>query len=148
MTAFLILHELTAIVPLVALFGVFHYYINVGPIEAWMRGHYGTYVSEGVGKFERYFKRKGWFGFGEGDEAIAGAEGLEGGVKQGVDGSIAVGEETDSIQAQKYKVVVEVALAYAITKAFLPLRIIASVWATPWFAGVLLRLRRIVRPVR
>jgi hypothetical protein len=42
---------------------------------------------------------------------------------------------------QKYRIVVEVALAYAITKALLPIRILGSVWATPWFAGVLVRLR-------
>jgi hypothetical protein len=44
----------------------------------------------------------------------------------------------------KYRVVVEVALAYALTKVLLPVRIVASVWATPWFAGVLLRLRSLV----
>jgi hypothetical protein len=34
------------------------------------------------------------------------------------------------------KVIVEVATAYAITKALLPLRLVFSVWATPWFARV------------
>jgi hypothetical protein len=34
------------------------------------------------------------------------------------------------------RVVVEVATAYAITKAALPLRIALSIWATPWFARV------------
>lgn len=29
---------------------------------------------------------------------------------------------------------VELATAYAITKALLPLRLVLSVWATPWFA--------------
>lgn len=32
------------------------------------------------------------------------------------------------------RVVVELATAYAITKALLPLRLVVSVWATPWFA--------------
>ena len=32
------------------------------------------------------------------------------------------------------RVVVELATAYAITKALLPLRLVLSVWATPWFA--------------
>lgn len=32
------------------------------------------------------------------------------------------------------RVVVELATAYAITKMLLPLRLVGSVWATPWFA--------------
>jgi hypothetical protein len=44
----------------------------------------------------------------------------------------------------KYRVVVEIGLAYALTKVLLPVRIVGSVWATPWFAGVLGRLRRVV----
>ncbi|KAG7288922.1 hypothetical protein NEMBOFW57_005282 [Staphylotrichum longicolle] len=54
--AFLVLHELTAVVPLLGLFGLFHYTEHV-PV-AWMVGHYGGYVREGVGRFERYFRRK------------------------------------------------------------------------------------------
>jgi hypothetical protein len=33
---------------------------------------------------------------------------------------------------------IEVATAYAITKVFLPARILLSVWATPWFARVVI----------
>lgn len=32
------------------------------------------------------------------------------------------------------RVVVELATAYAVTKALLPLRLILSIWGTPWFA--------------
>ena len=32
------------------------------------------------------------------------------------------------------RVVVELATAYAVTKALLPLRLVLSVWGTPWFA--------------
>lgn len=32
------------------------------------------------------------------------------------------------------KLVVEFATAYAVTKALLPVRLVLSVWATPWFA--------------
>jgi hypothetical protein len=145
-TAFLILHELTAIVPLFALFGVFHYYTDVGPIEAWMKGHYGAYVAQGTQRFDKYFRRKGWFGFNQEEESVLDT-GPDGGTKVVRDGRIGDGELTDA-RAQKYKVVVEVALAYAITKALLPVRIVGSVWATPWFAGVLVRLRRLVRPAR
>ena len=45
----------------------------------------------------------------------------------------------------RYRVVVEVGLAYALTKVLLPVRIVGSLWATPWFAGVLGRLGRVVR---
>lgn len=37
---------------------------------------------------------------------------------------------------QGTRVLVEVATAYALTKVFLPARILLSVWATPWFARV------------
>lgn len=134
--AFLALHELTAVVPLLGLFGLFHYTDHV-PV-GYVTEHYGAYVGEGLARFERYFRRKGWFGFGEGDgdgEADVAAAG-EGGA-------------LDRWQKDgRYKVVVEVALAYAITKALLPVRIVASLWATPWFAGVLGRLQMLVRRKR
>jgi hypothetical protein len=38
--------------------------------------------------------------------------------------------------SNKTRILVEVATAYAITKVFLPARILLSVWATPWFARV------------
>ncbi len=99
-----------------------------------MLEHYGGQVRDGVARFERYFKKKGWFGFHseEGDEAS------ELGDKE--TGDVLSRWESDG----KYKVVVEVALAYAITKVLLPVRVVASVWATPWFAGVLVRLRKLV----
>ncbi|KAH8887367.1 hypothetical protein GQ53DRAFT_613498, partial [Thozetella sp. PMI_491] len=121
--AFLVLHELTAIVPLVGLFGFFHYtdYVPIG----YMLENYGSYVRDGAIRFERYFRKKGWLG-----EEDRGAED---------EGAL------DLWQASgRYKMVVEVALAYAITKVLLPVRIIGSVWATPWFAGVLIRMRRLV----
>ncbi|KAF5123363.1 hypothetical protein E5D57_011276 [Metarhizium anisopliae] len=125
--SFLILHELTAIVPLCALFALFHYTTFV-PV-AYVTSHFGDYVQTGISRFERYFSRKGWFGFGPGDADKEKADDAMDKWKSG---------------EQKYKILVEVALAYAITKALLPIRIIGSVWATPWFAGVLLRLRRVL----
>lgn len=137
--AFLILHELTAVVPLVALFGVFHYtdYVPLG----YMMANYGGYVREGVGRFERYFTRKGWFGFGgEGEEGGKTEVGAGAGTEEGNKGGKDVMERWESPDG-KYRVVVEIALAYAITKVLLPVRILGSVWATPWFAGVLARIR-------
>lgn len=37
---------------------------------------------------------------------------------------------------QGSRILIEVATAYAITKVLLPVRIMFSVWATPWFARV------------
>ncbi|KAK3902924.1 hypothetical protein C8A05DRAFT_43751 [Staphylotrichum tortipilum] len=122
--AFLALHELTAVVPLAGLFALFHYteYAPVG----WVAGHFGGYLKEGVGRFERYFRRKGWIG----DEEI-----------QGEEGGVVEGWAADG----RYRVVVEVGLAYALTKVLLPVRIVVSLWATPWVAGVLGRVGRLVR---
>lgn len=131
-TAFLILHELTAIVPLVGLFGVFHY-TQLAPV-GYMLEHYGGYVRQGTERFEGYFRKKGWFGFEKGEEK-----------KQGD------GEGGDEVMRRweggegRYRIVVEVALAYALTKVLLPVRVVGSLWATPWFAGVLGRVRRLVK---
>jgi hypothetical protein len=123
--SFLILHELTAVVPLFALFGVFHY-TNYIPIE-YMTEHFGAYVDSGLARFEKYFARKGWFGFDT--SALATASDSEDAAA--ADGAMDRWRSGD----QKYRILVEVALAYAVTKALLPVRIVWSVWATPWFAG-------------
>ncbi|KAG5982061.1 hypothetical protein E4U55_002321 [Claviceps digitariae] len=125
--SFLILHELTAIVPLFLLVALFHYTTFV-PV-AYMSTHFGNYLQAGITRFERYFSRKGWFGFRPEDVE-----------KDGSDGVDALGK-WDSGE-RKYKILVEVALAYAVTKALLPVRIVGSVWATPWFAGVMIKLRK------
>ena len=131
--AFLVLHEVTAVVPLLGLFGLFHYGgASAAPME-YMMEHYGDYVRDGTARFERYFTRKGWFGFG--GDAAATAKGIEG---EGNDAVMSRWEGSDG----KYRIVVEVALAYAITKALLPARIVFSLWATPWFAGLMGRMRR------
>lgn len=132
--SFLILHELTAIVPLVALFVLFHYTTYV-PLT-YVTEHFGNYVEAGVSRFEKYFRRKGWFGF---EKGVTGANGqpLQDGPGQPQD-AVSKWQTGDP----KYKILVEVSLAYAITKALIPLRIVCSVWATPWFAGVLVGLRK------
>lgn len=131
--AFLILHEITAIVPVLGLFGLFHY-TAYAPAD-YITEHWGGYVGDGVRRFEKYFRRKGWFGFGAEDPASMGAE-SEGG--SGDAKSLVMGWEGAE---GKYKLLADVALAWAITKALLPLRIVGSLWATPWFAGVLVRGR-------
>lgn len=139
--AFLVLHELTAVVPLLGLFGLFHYGgASAAPI-GYMMEHYGAYVREGAARFERYFTRKGWFGFGREDgDGEAAAREIKG--DDGEDDAAVMSrwEGSDG----KYRIVVEVALAYAITKVLLPARIVVSLWATPWFAGVMGRVRRLL----
>ncbi|KAK0383631.1 hypothetical protein NLU13_9542 [Sarocladium strictum] len=139
LVSFLILHELTAIVPLFAFFGLFHY-TDLVP-TAYITKHFGTYVDAGITRFERYFRRKQWFGFNQED----GREGQFIGQEASEQEKATHAEEVmrRSEGDGKYKILTEVALAYAITKAALPIRIIGSVWATPWFASVLIRVRGI-----
>ena len=56
-TSFLILHEITAIVPLLGLAGIFHYTEWLPPFFA-----EGKWIKEGVERFGKYFRRKGWLG--------------------------------------------------------------------------------------
>jgi hypothetical protein len=86
-------------------------------------------VKEGVEKFSRYFKRKGWFGV-ESEISDNGDVVLP--MKDGVGGS---GQAWDFSEGG-LRIVLEVATAWAVTKALLPVRLVLSVWATPWFARV------------
>lgn len=56
-SAFLLLHELTAIIPLFALAGIFHYTRWLPPFIS-----EGQWISNGVEMFGNYFRRKGWLG--------------------------------------------------------------------------------------
>ncbi|KAG0123958.1 hypothetical protein HOY82DRAFT_494641 [Tuber indicum] len=98
-TSFVILHELTAIVPLAGLFLFFHKTRWTPP------GLPGEWVVAGVDMFGKYVRRKGWQRF-KGDEGA--------------------------------RLLFEVATAWAVVKALLPVRIAVSLWATPWFARVVL----------
>lgn len=133
--SFLILHEITAIVPVLGLFGLFHYtdYVPV----SYVTDHFGGYVQEGLRRFERYFKRKGWFGFGGDEDSTAPSSVASDEAKQEPQSAMDRWQSGDD----RYKLLVEIALAYAITKALLPIRIIGSVWATPWFARGLMRAK-------
>jgi hypothetical protein len=124
-TAFLLLHEVTAVVPLLGLAGAFHYYHWLPPYFA-----EGAWVVAGVEKFGRYFRRKGWIGDGEEVEA-------EWRAKDGKDLT-----QVETTRGLKWwnrgeggmRWVVEFGTAYAIVKALLPVRILVSVWGAPWFA--------------
>jgi hypothetical protein len=130
-TSFLILHELTAIIPLVGLTATFHYTKYLPP---WFAE--GKWVSDGVEKFGRYFKKKGWLGPTEERE-------LERGNVMGEDGKVITGTGGVARRGQWWnrgeggvRLVVETATAYAIVKALLPVRIGVSVWGAPWFASL------------
>ena len=56
-TSFLLLHELTAIVPLFALAATFHYTNWLPPYVS-----EGKWVEESIRKFGNYFRKKGWLG--------------------------------------------------------------------------------------
>ncbi|KAL4994147.1 hypothetical protein BDV10DRAFT_10286 [Aspergillus recurvatus] len=110
-TSFLILHEITAVVPLVGLVTAFHY-------GNWLPD-FTSYsgFEEGTRRFTRWLKKKGW-----------------------VEDSVDVDNVTAGTAMEKkgVRLILEFATAYAATKALLPLRIVASVWATPWFARTVL----------
>lgn len=104
-SAFLILHEITAVVPIFGLTTYFHYYNWLPPyISEW------KWVSEYTVKLGNYLRKRGWIN----EEKRSGRWFGRG--------------ETGT------RIVVELATAWAITKALLPLRLVISVWGTPWFA--------------
>jgi hypothetical protein len=107
-----------------------------------------SYLAPGIEKFGKYFRRKGWFGLGgeEGGPSLGPYPGPSAAPPTDSTGSsTGRDEEQEQARGQKWdldfnrpgtRIVVEVAAAYAITKALLPLRLMLSVWATPWFARV------------
>ncbi|KAL4886276.1 hypothetical protein BJY04DRAFT_100179 [Aspergillus karnatakaensis] len=114
-TSFLILHEITAVVPLFGLVAAFHY-------GGWLPD-FTSYsgFEEGTRRFGKWLRKRGW------------VEDVDAEVAQGTDTAVATATEKEGV-----RLVLEFATAYAVTKALLPLRIAGSVWATPWFARVVL----------
>lgn len=113
-TSFLILHEITAILPLFGLVGAFHYGNWMPDLAS------GGALDEGTQRFGRWLRKKGW-------------------VEEDADVNVVATDssatEGDTKRERKgARLVLEFATAYALTKALLPLRIVTSVWATPWFA--------------
>ncbi|KAL2001303.1 hypothetical protein VTN02DRAFT_1945 [Thermoascus thermophilus] len=127
--AFLILHEITAVVPLFGLVAAFHY-------GGWMPdpvttgGGDGAF-DEGVRRFGRWLRRKGWVDESDVERVEAAAEGAGPARRTAVAAAEEEGKEGKGV-----RLLLEFATAYAVTKALLPVRIVASVWATPWFARV------------
>ncbi|CAN9156614.1 unnamed protein product [Alternaria alternata] len=147
-TSFLILHELTAIIPLFGLAGYFHYTHWLPP---WFAE--GAWIASGVERFGRYFKRKGWIRSDEALEAEREVDEIQKDDKQrkwmkgsgllSASDDDGIGSETKrlrkvdqawNISEGGVRLVVEFATAYTIVKMFLIPRIVFSVWATPTFA--------------
>ena len=128
-TAFLVLHEITALVPLVGLAATFHYTKWMPPFVG-----EGKWVADGVEKYGNYLRKKGWLGEEDGKKSSRWGKG-EGGTRIVIEyvlhpGILCGGWEFDANCSSR------LGTAYAITKALLPLRLLASVWTTPWFAKV------------
>ncbi|KAJ5723660.1 hypothetical protein N7488_001695 [Penicillium malachiteum] len=123
-TAFLILHEITAIVPLFGLVAAFHYGNWLPDLQSGS-GENNAF-DEGAARFGRWLRKKGWV-----DDAD---------VSTVTEHEVTVSGDHKGKERAGVRLVLEFATAYAITKALLPLRIAGSVWATPWFA------RTIVNP--
>ncbi|KAL1645725.1 hypothetical protein SLS58_003609 [Diplodia intermedia] len=126
-TAFLLLHEVTAIVPLVGLAATFHYADWLPPYIS-----EGAWVKQGVERFGRYFRRKGWIAD---DDAVVREARDEVDYEDGARAKMRRRAGTAWTWGEGgVRLLVEVATAWAVTKALLPLRLAVSLWATPWFA--------------
>ncbi|KAF1942301.1 hypothetical protein EJ02DRAFT_402620 [Clathrospora elynae] len=147
-TSFLILHELTAIIPLFGLAGYFHYTHWLPP---WFAE--GAWIASGVERFGRYFKRKGWIRSEDALEAerevaeirkdakwrewMKRKGWLSGSDDDGIGSEVKRMRRADqawNAGGGGIRLVLEFATAYAIVKALVVPRIAFSAWATPWFA--------------
>jgi hypothetical protein len=137
-TSFLILHELTAIIPLFGLAGYFHY---THWLPSWFAE--GEFVLSGVERFGRYFRRKGWIRSGEAEEAEREVQEIVAEKDRIRHEDISADKEASKLRKVDkawnvgeggVRLVVEFATAYAITKALVVPRVVFSVWATPSFA--------------
>ncbi|KAE8380828.1 hypothetical protein BDV26DRAFT_290090 [Aspergillus bertholletiae] len=123
-TSFLILHEITAIIPLFGLVTAFHYGNWLPDLTS------SNAFEEGTRRFGRWLRKRGWVEDVDVDtaEMVGGASSHD---------PITTDQMAES-DKKGVRLVLEFATAYAVTKALLPLRIATSVWATPWFARVII----------
>ena len=89
-------------------------------------------MKDGLSKFEKYFMMKGWFGFQQ--ESSENDDPQKGDADKHTDIQVTRQAEVKTSSDRGGRIVLEFATAYAVTKLFLPVRIMFSVWATPWFA--------------
>ncbi|KAI1640543.1 hypothetical protein F4809DRAFT_395175 [Biscogniauxia mediterranea] len=158
--AFLALHEATAVVPVVGLAWGFHAADWVPPPLPLWEGGWGGAEGEGGGeegvkkqdedkdkdkdkglaRWERYFRRKGWFGLGE---VVEEAEENKEEEEEGVEGTTAVVVSREN-REKGYRIGMQIAAAYAITKMLLVPRIALSLWLTPSLARGFVRFRQAI----
>ncbi|GAP92714.1 putative mitochondrial seryl-tRNA synthetase protein [Rosellinia necatrix] len=198
--AFLVLHEVTAVLPIFGLAWAFHA-LDWTP-AAWVLGPWAAWAEDGLRRWLPYFRRKGWLGLGS-EEDAGGEEALESELREEARrrkeeeekkkksedhrgktgwltrfwGSREVDPAADSAAAtasgeaiagegkgekaaaawqkikqvatvdntgEGYKIGVQIAAAYAITKFLLVPRIALSLWLTPWLARGFVGFRRMV----
>ncbi|KAF2963511.1 hypothetical protein GQX73_g10059 [Xylaria multiplex] len=196
--AFFVLHEITAILPILGLTYAF-YMLDWVP-TSWVLGPFAAWAEDGLKKYVPYFRQKNWFGFKDKDvngsadweEALENQlreevekerqrEGREGGwfvgfsrgiwdrdpagesAPTGSSGNITIGGDSRRTAAvwQKmkqaatventekgYKIGIQIAAAYVITKFLLVPRIALSLWLTPWLARSFVGFRQAVRRKR
>ncbi|KAI1266538.1 hypothetical protein F5Y18DRAFT_360512 [Xylariaceae sp. FL1019] len=188
--AFLILHEITAILPI---FGLTYFFYKMDWVPtSWVLGPWAAWAEDGVKKYVPYFRKKSWYGLEKGekdgedvlegelreevareqkkekkegrswlrravrkedvneDTAVKGVEQGEKskkGVEQGEKSKKAVVWQTvkqavtvDHTE-KGYKIGIQIAAAYTITKFLLVPRVALSLWMTPWMARRFIRLR-------
>lgn len=150
--SFMILHEVTAVIPLLLLFWLLGLFGTGGAVMQWLmdasatqtssragsnesgtmdnaRAWLRSYIHEGMQRAERYGRKKGYFGFEKGSTPD----------------DVNVTSDTPNVQALAGTFANFVA-AYAITKALFPLRLAASVALAAPFARLCIEpLKRIVR---
>lgn len=133
--SFLVLHELTAVLPLVGLSLSFYYTDWLPNLQS-----EGRWINEGIEKFGNYFARKGWFGFREidGEEAVENRNPRNKMSHENLMEASHKIERTWRMGMNGGTLLIQVATAYAITKVLLPVRIFLSIWCTPWFARTIL----------
>jgi hypothetical protein len=115
--SFLILHEITAIVPLFGIAAGLHYAPDAIGVDKLANI---PFIEEGRQRMWRWGVRRGWVKADEQDHEVQTLK----------DEGRNAARKKDNAAVW----VMELAAAWAITKFLLPVRIGASVWATPWFA--------------
>ncbi|GAA5834803.1 hypothetical protein JCM9279_007112 [Rhodotorula babjevae] len=158
--AFLALHELTALVPLVALFALFRHLALGTALVAWVLAHSDTddgpqdgkgataavagwrgtardWLKEAEDKAERVGRRYGWFGWDKEsrDERVERKARLAQAVAE--DGCAVERSSADQLRVSGD--VANAAAAYLVVKALIPLRILVSLRLSPSLANVISR---------
>lgn len=148
--SFMILHELTAILPLIAIFYILCALGTGASVMQWLldasdaqngsksemmmglRASLREYIHEGMQRAERYGRKKGWFGFEKGSQV----QDVE------IDANSIAYPNVEAIAGTFANAVA----AYAITKALLPVRLAACVaLAGPFARWTIEPIKRVIR---